>query len=127
MKQAIVVLVAVAVALTVIAGCAKTVTTQTGAYTWEAGKLRFDAEAPVEPTHNAVLAAFNQLGIKLVSDETSALGGTIKGVTSETNEDVTVDLEPKGSEVTQTEIRVGFFGNQGVSEKIANTITQNLR
>jgi hypothetical protein len=127
MKHKLVQLLAILVALTFAFGCARTVTTQTGAYTWQAGKLTYNAPAPVEPTHNAVLAAFNQLGIKLVSDQTSELGGTIKGVTSETNEEITVDLEPKGSNVTQTEIRVGFFGNQGVSEEIVNAIQQNLR
>jgi hypothetical protein len=126
MKHKVFLLSLVVIALAIVPGCARTVATQSGAYEWQAGKLMYTAQAPVEPTHNAVLAAFNQLGINLISDETSMLGGTIKGVAPETNEDITVDLEPKGDNLTQIEIRVGFFGNQGVSENIADTIKQNL-
>jgi hypothetical protein len=81
----------------------------------------------VTESHDAVLAAFNQLGIRVTQDETSRLGGTVKGVTSETNEDVTVDLEPKGSDKTNLDVRVGIIGDRGKSEKIADAIMGNLK
>jgi hypothetical protein len=97
-----------------------------GTYAWSTGKLSFNTPHGVTPAHDAVLAAFNQSNITVVKDEVSTLGGTIKGVTTETGENVTIDLEPMGADVTKVDVRVGFFGDRGRSEKIAESIQRNL-
>jgi hypothetical protein len=121
-------LVALLVALSVaVWGCAAAAgaAAGVGTYAWTQGKLTFDTPNTVSASQNATLAAFNDLGIKLTGQETSKLGGKIKGIT-DTGEEVTVDLEPKGAEVTKIDIRVGFFGDRGKSEKIADTIRKHL-
>ncbi|RJP14538.1 MAG: DUF3568 family protein [Candidatus Abyssobacteria bacterium SURF_5] len=122
---ALVVLVGLSVA---VYGCAAAAGAAAGAgtYAWQAGKLSFTTPNAVAPTHDAVLEAFDELNITVVQDETSQLGGTIKGSVPDTGEDVTIDLEPQADNVTKVDVRVGFFGDQAKSQKIADAIRRNL-
>jgi predicted small secreted protein len=96
-----------------------------GAYRWGQGKLTFTTNYTVTECHDATISAFKELGITVVSDSTDKLSGRIKGTTP-TGESVAVDLEPQGMRVTSIDVRVGFWGNQGQSTKVADTIKKRL-
>ncbi|RJP73957.1 MAG: DUF3568 family protein, partial [Candidatus Abyssobacteria bacterium SURF_17] len=75
--------------------------------------------------HEATLSAFEDLNIKVTSDQTDSLSGRIKGVT-ETGESVAVDLEPQPGNITKLDVRVGFWGNRTYSTKVADAIKRHL-
>ena len=97
-----------------------------GGYAWASGKLTFTTAHPVGETHSAVLSAFEDLEIELRQDRVSTVGGTVKGLTA-ANETVTIDLAPLARDITDVEIRVGFWGNQYKEAKIAEAIERHLR
>ncbi|MBI5118218.1 DUF3568 family protein [Candidatus Poribacteria bacterium] len=96
-----------------------------GTYRWARGKLTFTSNYTVTECHDATISAFKELGITVVSDSTDKLSGRIKGTTP-TGESVSVDLEPQGMRITNIDVRVGFWGNQGQSTKVADTIKKYL-
>ena len=108
-------------------GCAAVAGAAAGAgtYAWTQGKLSFSTPDPVPEVQDAVLDAFEELDIQMTEQEVDPLGGTIKGIT-ETGEEVTIDLQPQAEDITEVEIRVGFFGDRGASERIADAIRANL-
>jgi hypothetical protein len=97
-----------------------------GTYAWASGKLTFTTSQGVRESHSATLSAFNDLDIDLTSDQTSTLGGTIRGVTP-ASESVIVDLEPLAADITNFDIRVGFWGNQYRESKLADAIQRHLQ
>ena len=97
-----------------------------GGYAWASGKLTFTTAHPVSEAHGAVLSAFKDLEIELTEDRISTVGGTLKGLTA-ANETVTIDLAPLARDITDVEIRVGFWGNQYKEAKIAEAIERHLR
>ncbi len=96
-----------------------------GTYVWASGKLTFTTSSTITECHDATIAAFQDLGIKLVSDSTDKLSGRIRGTTT-AGESVAIDLEPQGARVTSIDIRVGFWGSKGQSTKVADTIKRHL-
>jgi hypothetical protein len=121
-------LVAVLVAITFLTGCAVAAgaAAGVGTYAWSTGKLSFTTPNSVSQTKDATLAAFNELDIITTKQKVDDLGGTIKGKTAR-GKTVTVDLQPVSlANVTEIEIRVGFFGDRAASERIADAIKQNL-
>ena len=97
-----------------------------GGYAWATGKLSFTSSHSITECHDATISALNDLGIHILSDRTDRLSGRIKGETA-TGDEVAVDLEPQGSTITKIDIRVGFWGNQTHSVRIADAIKRHLR
>jgi hypothetical protein len=96
-----------------------------GTYRWYSGKLTFTTDNGITECHDATLAAFRDLGITVVSDRTDKLAGKIHGQTA-VGEDVKVDLEPQGTNVTSIDVRVGFWGNRTQSTRVADAIKRHL-
>ncbi|GAB4355293.1 MAG: hypothetical protein Kow0099_39270 [Candidatus Abyssubacteria bacterium] len=96
-----------------------------GTYRWYSGKLTFTTPHTITECHDATLAAFRDLGITLVSDRTDKLAGKIHGQTA-VGEDVKVDLEPQGDNITNIDVRVGFWGNRTQSTRVADAIQRHL-
>ncbi len=96
-----------------------------GGYRWASGKLSFNTTHSLTHVHGATLSAFRDLDITVTSDVTDKLSGRIKGETP-IGESVAVDLEPQGANITKLDIRVGFWGDRGKSEKIADAIKRHL-
>lgn len=96
-----------------------------GGYRWASGKLSFIVEEDVMEVHEAVLAAYDDLDITVVEDDTDKLGGTVNGNTP-TGESVTVDIEPQESRTVKIDVRVGFWGNRAESTRVADQIKQHL-
>lgn len=97
-----------------------------GGYAWAKGKLTFTTAHGITEAHSAVISAFQDSGVKLITDETSALSGRLKGIMN-SQDSVAVDLEPLSSNVTKIDVRVGFWGNRYEETKIADAIQRHLR
>jgi hypothetical protein len=96
-----------------------------GGYAWSQGKLSFTTAHSVTECHDATIAALKSLGIMIVSDKTDKLAGKITGKTS-TGTPIVIDLEPEEGNLTKLDIRVGYWGNKVMSERIADEIKQRL-
>jgi hypothetical protein len=114
----------------IISGCvalaaAGGVAAGAGGYAWARGKLTFTTAHDIMECHDATIAALAELGVKITGDTTDMLGGRIVGKNA-VGEPVTIDLEPQARDITKIDIRVGFFGDQAQSLRIADGIRQNL-
>lgn len=127
-RKALTLFVAIITMCSMVSGCvaaAAGAAGGAGGYAWARGKLTFTASRDISTCHDATILALTDLGITIVGDTTDRLAGRIMGETN-LGESVTVDLEPKGLDITEIEIRVGVWGNEGQSRIIADSIKRQL-
>jgi len=89
------------------------------------GKLTSTVDAVPSAVQQATEGAFKELAIKLKSSTSDSLSAKITGTTVENSSvNVTAEVEKNGQ--SKVGIRVGTFGDEGLSQKIYAAIVSRL-
>jgi hypothetical protein len=96
-----------------------------GAYTYAHGDLDGLANAGVDRTWRATLAAMDQLELAVREQHKEATRARVRAVAADGAE-VRVSLERRSGDFTRINVRVGTFGDESRSRLIIDTIRQNL-
>ncbi len=97
----------------------------TGEVSYVEGSLVATFPAEIEPTARSVNATFPQLGYIKISEHADAQGDTLVARTG-SDKRLEIKLESGGGELTKVTIRVGAFGDEGLSRTILERIKANL-
>lgn len=111
----------------VSSGCAAVVVAgaATAGVLYYQGALKVTAQAEPPVVAEATVAAFQELSIPLVSNETTALDAYIVGRNADGN-DVKVSIEREGENTSSVSIRIGTFGDEDDSTAIWERIQTKL-
>jgi hypothetical protein len=96
-----------------------------GGVAYVEGKLDSKEPAPVPVVQRATLEALNELKLPVDSQRGDSSSGRVESSYSD-GKRLTVDLDAKGSSVTEVAIRVGTFGDQSRSQQLLDTIRRHL-
>jgi hypothetical protein len=125
-------LLAVAVAVSMAAGCAATMlmglggVTALGSYKWMEGTMEKDYPRPMQETFNACLEAAKKLNLKVTAQQYTPSKSRIDAITQD-NTQVKVELEARPNEITSVKIRFGMMGNADWSAYYHRQIMKILR
>ena len=96
-----------------------------GGYAFHKGKLTVVAEANLQNTWEATLAAAKDLDIREEVVTTGSLVRKFRGSMSD-GESVKIDLTSVTADSTEVKIRIGTFGDEVLSNRIYEEINSNL-
>ncbi len=96
-----------------------------GSVAYSKGKLESKEAASVPHVQKATVNALAQLKLPVFNERGDAATARVESRYSD-GTPVTIDLESKGTSVTQVSIRVGTFGDQGRSQQLLSAINRNL-
>ena len=96
-----------------------------GAVAYSRGQLRSVQETPFERAWDAAQDAMRDLGFVVTYQEKEPDAGKLLARTKD-NEEVEVRLEAESTTVTEIRIRVGWLGNEALSNVILEKIKQHL-
>jgi hypothetical protein len=96
-----------------------------GTYAFIRGELEVAYPNEFQQTWSAVLDALESLEIRKKSAVKDAFGGKIEAARAD-GTSIKIAIKPITSASTSVKIRVGVFGNQTISEMIADEIDRNL-
>ena len=101
-----------------------------GAYAYYKGRVCRPYVANVEDVRAATHKALAELQMPVVLDEPSVRGGTIETRSGDDKVTITLELQdgpaPGEGPGTQVGVRVGTFGNEGLSQRILDQISFHL-
>lgn len=97
-----------------------------GTYTYIKGELKVEYPYPYERVWEVTVLALEDSGIAIGEKVRDAFGGQIKGRRAN-GDQVRVIVKKKGAKMTLVRIRVGIFGDEGVSLMIKEAIDRRLR
>ena len=89
------------------------------------GDLEVTVEADPEEVAKASEKAFDQLQIRKISSNASALDAQVIGRTA-TDKKITITAKGEGSNSTKMSIRIGTIGDEDMSRKIYDEIKNHL-
>jgi hypothetical protein len=96
-----------------------------GAVAYSRGQLRSVQETPFERAWDAAQDAMRDLGFVVTYQEKEPDSGKLLARTKD-NEEVEVRLEAESTTATEIRIRVGWLGNEALSNVILEKIKQHL-
>lgn len=108
-------------------GCAAVVAGGAGAaaaYTYEAGWLSRDYNAPMDNVYQAVMETFEEKQIPVVKQSKEIASAEIQAESKD--ERFWVKLDRKGDNLTTASVRVGVIGDKDASREIQEDIGDNL-
>jgi phage tail sheath gpL-like len=94
-------------------------------YAYVRGEYTKTVKADVADVTQAAEGALKSMNITVLSSNASAIEGTVKGQTPE-EKTVTVTAKSEGQGITNVQIRVGTFGDEGQSKTIMAEIESRL-
>jgi hypothetical protein len=101
-----------------------------GAYAYYKGKVCHSYIATAEDVHAAALKALGELQMPVVLDEPSISGGTIESRSGDDKVVITLQLQdgqaPGVGSGVEVGVRVGTFGNEGLSQRLLDQIAFHL-
>jgi hypothetical protein len=101
-----------------------------GAYAYYKGRVCRTYVANVEDVRAATHKALAELQLPVIKNEPTARGGTIETKSGEDTITITLELQdsraPGEGPGTQVGVRVGNFGNEGLSQRILDQIAFHL-
>ena len=110
-----------------VSGCAFLLGGAAGAaaFAYVKGEGRKAYAEPLPKTFVVVQAALKDVGLPLLHKDITRTSAKIKSVTSD-GKDVVVILTREGEKVTMVSVRVGIFGDRGLTELIFDKIEARL-
>jgi hypothetical protein len=96
-----------------------------GTVAYMKGDVEAVVEGNVEQTFNATKAAMEELKMPLLATWASAMEGHIEARVGTDNK-ATVNINGQSEKLSKVSIRVGTFGDQGLSQAILEKIKANL-
>jgi hypothetical protein len=94
------------------------------AYTYMAGWLDRDYQAPLDQAYQASLQALQENNINIVEENRDVARATIRAESAD--QTYWVRLEQKGEELTNISVRAGLMGNEAASKEIHRNIEEQL-
>jgi len=94
-------------------------------YSYVEGRLGQDYSVSLDEAYNTPIIALEHLKLVLIDRNKDQLGATIEARRTD-NTKITVKPTSRGDENTRVSIRVGTFGDQGVSRRIDDEIRRAL-
>lgn len=104
----------------VIGGAAAAV----GTYTYVSGQLFRTYNTNLETTYTATIAGCESLGMPVLEPQKMLSDASVNSKDGE--RDVWITLKAKSSTTTEVSVRVGYFGDEGVSTRIHEAIRAKL-
>jgi hypothetical protein len=98
---------------------------QTGTEAFIRGELESAVANPIAEVYAAAQAALVELGFKVTNSKLGEVNGYIRSKETQGRK-IVVELEMKSPVVTKINVRVGIFGDQGVSRLILSHIQEKL-
>ena len=95
-----------------------------GTVAYVQGELRSADEVTFDHAWKAALAAMDELKFKVTKSQKDAIAGEIDA-TGSGDKNVVIKLRRQGDQVTEIRIRVGVFGDEGLSRLIQTKIKQH--
>lgn len=96
-----------------------------GTVAYVKGDVEAVVEGNVEQTFNATKAAMDELKMPLLATWASAMEGHVEARVGTDNK-ATVNINGQSEKLSKVSIRVGTFGDQGLSQAILEKIKANL-
>jgi len=96
-----------------------------GTVAYMKGDVEAVVEGNVEQTFNATKAAMDELKMPLLATWSSAMEGHVEARVGTDNK-ATVNINGQSEKLSKVSIRVGTFGDQGLSQAILEKIKANL-
>lgn len=84
---------------------------------WHKGRLYDTVSSPLPEVHEAVKAGMKGLQIRIIDEKADRLSSVIKARLAD-GRGVWIDMESKGMATTGLVVRVGVFGDEGLSRRI---------
>jgi hypothetical protein len=97
-----------------------------GTYAYMQGEASQTYPGGFDQVWNASLNAMRDMNFEVVDTTRDSLGGEIKARRPVNNDEVTLKVEPVGSDSTRVKVRVGVMGDEDESKRIQQRISTTL-
>ena len=96
-----------------------------GAYSYVDGELEYDLPANPPQVTAAAAGALTDLQMPVVSSESTAVDGKVKGRTAN-DKAIEIRIKSRSDGVSHIGIRIGVFGDEGISARILDATKARL-